>query len=82
MSDIPRIDSDTCFHFTCLNEPISHDPLIIDGKIPMYVPVCSHHKSLGGQKVKIGLLNLTEVKWFKRFERIIRFFGRRAERRR
>lgn len=73
------IESEACFHFTCLNKPTHKDPMICDGKIILFVPVCSYHKSIGGQKGKIGFLTETEVKWFKRFERIIRYFGRRAE---
>lgn len=79
--NIPRIEGDACFHFTCLDKPTAYDPMIMGRKIPMYVPVCAYHKSLGGQSGKTGFLTLAEVKWFKRFERIIRFFGRRAERR-
>ena len=82
MSEIPKLDPElkegVCFNFTCKNKATAHDPMI-DSELGVwvYVPVCSFHKRTP-QKGKIGFLTLGEVKWFKRFERIIRFFGNRG----
>lgn len=82
MTEYPKkLTGERCFHFTCLNKATTHDPIISDNDgVVMYVPVCCYHKSIGSQKGKFGFLTDVEVKWFKRFVKIIRFFGRRAER--
>lgn len=81
-TELPVIENDTCWYFTCKDKPTAYDPLIFDGiGVLCYVPVCACHK-IRPCRGKVGMFTMGEMKWLKRFERIIRFFGRRADKKR
>lgn len=76
----PQLTGKACWHFTCDNNAITHDVTIVGG-VMFYAPVCWYHKQ-NPCKGKLGMFTLDEMKILKPMLRLIRYLGKRKQKRR